>query len=361
MFSPIPAEPFWLAGDAHARGLGQASLPATSADAVRRAVYGRLDTAATLLARPDSKAFLAAQMVLLRDLDPDGAAELDGIGAGFAIAPAELLAYLHLGVLAERAEDGCSTFVHGGAAPLLAKNRDYRGEHAALQRVFRHRDPARPGEDIICVGSLGSPGAFSSGMNSHGLALVDTHVGTRDHGPGLLRYFLMTRLLWHCRTVAEALAEIRRLPHAGGGTITLADAAGAHAAVELGHAATAIVDDPRPYRVRTNHFCAEAPRQAFLPGTRDPQAENSIGRRRRLQLWLAGCPDLPGAAEAAAMLACHGEPALCRHGEDGGSGTISAALFAPASGILYFCPENPCSGHWYFHTIGPAAEVQGEL
>ena len=104
------------------------------------------------------------------------------------------------------------------------KNRDYRGEHGALQQVFRHRDPERGARVLLCVGSLGSPGAFSSGINSDGLAVADTQIGTRDHGIGWLRYFLMTALLRECGCVADALAFIAAVPHAGGGSLVLGDA-----------------------------------------------------------------------------------------------------------------------------------------
>src|SRR3546814_3909336 len=72
-------------------------------------------------------------------------------------------------------------------------------------------------------------------MNSGGLALADTAVATTDHGVGWLRYFLMTRLLARHATVAAALEDIRGLAHAGGGSLVLADASGALAAVDLGH------------------------------------------------------------------------------------------------------------------------------
>jgi hypothetical protein len=365
-FDPTPGVPALLRGGSFERGRAQADLPDTDAVAVRAAIALRLGEGAAALATPAACDFLAGQERMLRAIDPEGAAELDGIADGFGLPSGQVLAYLHLGVVNEMAEEGCSTFAHAGdgRAPLLAKNRDYRGEHAALQRVFLHRDPARPGWDMLCVGSLGSPGAFSSGMNAHGLALVDTAVSTRDHGPGLLRYFLMTRLLRQCRDVPEALAEIGRVPHAGGGTMTLDDAAGRHAAVELGHRRTAIEAEPAPHRSRTNHFLLDGPREAFMDGRQDPGAANTGARLARIRVWLAGLTAAPSPADAARLLSAHGEDggaALCRHGEDGTSATISGAVFAPASRTLYFCPGNPCSGRWLTYGLDRAAEVTGVL
>ncbi|MCP8937508.1 C45 family autoproteolytic acyltransferase/hydrolase [Alsobacter sp. SYSU M60028] len=349
MFAPEPARPVLLLGDARARGLAQAAAPGTDAEAVRAAVRLRLDLAAALLDRVDVRAFLAAQEDMLDAVDPEGADEMDGIAEGFAIDRQTLLAYLHLGVLGDFT-DGCSAFAHsgGGVAPLLVKNRDYRGEHAALQRVFLHRDPARPGADMLLVGSLGSPGAFSSGMNARGLALVDTHVGSSDHGLGLLRYFLMTRLLRRCADVGEALDEIAALPQAGGGTMVLCDRAGRHAAVELGHRATGVEADARPWRARTNHFLLDPTRASFRAHRSDPMATSTTGRLARIEAALAGFDRPPVPADAARLMAGHadGGEALCRHGQDGDSLTISTSVFAPAEAKLYFSPQRPCAGRW---------------
>jgi len=267
------------------------------------------------------------------------------------LEPVALLAYLHLGLLADLATDGCSAWSWGGTpvrGTVLVKNRDYRGEHAALQRVFLHRDPWRPGRAVLTVGSLGSPGAFSSGMNAQGLALVDTHVSTIDHGPGLLRYFLMTRLLWSCGSVEEALAMIADAPHAGGGTIVLADRSGACASVELGYRNHAI-ETRVPFTVRTNHFLSQACAPFWLPSAKDPMAASSKGRLARLEAWLADRDEAPRLDEIASLMGSHAEgdrEALCRHGEDGDARTISCAVFAPAERRLYFSPCEPCAGVW---------------
>ncbi|MBL6431104.1 MAG: hypothetical protein HPM95_07335 [Alphaproteobacteria bacterium] len=59
--------------------------------------------------------------------------------------------------------------------------------------MARHSGPDIATGSMLCVGSLGSPGAYSSGMNARGLMLADTQIGARTHRVGWLRYFLMTR------------------------------------------------------------------------------------------------------------------------------------------------------------------------
>ncbi|MGO4571217.1 C45 family autoproteolytic acyltransferase/hydolase [Microvirga sp. 2TAF3] len=346
-----PAAPVLLIGDAYTRGRAQAHCGEPLVAAVQSAIDTRLAQARNLLETPSVCAFLGEQARLLQILDPESAAEVNGISDGFGRSVDSVLAYLHLGILADLATDGCSAWSWGTSAsggPLLVKNRDYRGEHALLQRVFLHRDPSRQGKAILCVGSLGSPGAFSSGMNAHGFALADTHVSTRDHGPGLLRYFLMTRLLWNCSSVEEALRTIADVPHAGGGTIVMTDASGACAAVELGHR-THAVETCTPYVVRTNHFLSPECAPSWFPVASDPMATSTKGRYARLRSWLAAQDDCPPLSEVATLMGAHGEDgqeALCRHGEDGDARTISCSIFAPAELRLYFSSREPCAGKW---------------
>lgn len=346
-----PGVPVALVGNAYARGRAQAHCGEHLIAAVQSAIDTRLAQAEGLLEKPPVRAFLDEQNRLLGSLDPDSAAEIEGLADGFQRSPESIIAYLHLGILGDFARDGCSAWSWGSSAshgPILVKNRDYRGEHTLLQRVFLHRDPGQPGKAVLCVGSLGSPGAFSSGMNADGLALVDTHVSTRDHGPGLLRYFLMTRLLWTCRSVEEALQVIAEVPHAGGGTVVMADASGACAAIELGHRAWA-AETGGPYVARTNHFLSPECAPSWLPSASDPMAVSTKGRHARIQSWLEALDDGPGPAEAAALMATHsddGQEALCRHGEDGDARTISCAIFAPAQLRLYFSSREPCAGVW---------------
>ena len=346
-----PATPVLLSGNAYERGCAQAACAVDLIPAVQTAIDTRLTAAAALLEQPRIRLYLDRQAELLRAIDPDGAAELAGIADGFRRPFGAVLAYLHLGVLADFAVDGCSAWSWGAggpSGPLVVKNRDYRGEHVRLQRVFLHRDPHRPGEAILCVGSLGSPGAFSSGMNAHGLALVDTQVSTSDHGPGLLRYFLMTRLLWQCRSVSEALQMISEVPHAGGGTLVLGDATGACAAVELRHRAWA-AESGATYAMRTNHFLTPECAPFWIAPDEEGAVASTKGRHARLQSWLAGRGGCPTLEEAAEIMGSHredGQEALCRHGEDGDSLTISCAIFAPAELRLYFSDGKPCAGKW---------------
>ncbi|MGE0723059.1 MAG: C45 family autoproteolytic acyltransferase/hydrolase [Alphaproteobacteria bacterium] len=288
--------------------------------------------------------------------------EIEGIADGFGLGAADVFDYLHASILADPrapADDGCTVIaatLPGGGA-VVAKNRDYRAEHVAIQRVFHHVDPAWGGREMLCVGSLGSPGNFSSGINSDGLAVADTHVSTTDHGTGMHRFFLLTWLLAHAATVEAALAAIRSMPHAGGGVLALGDAAGAVAAVELGHRASEIEHAAAGRIGRTNHFVGAATAGPCADAGDGDGRANSIARLDHLRRALDADP--PATADAsAAILSRHaaaGAPALCRHGGDDLSSTISSHVYDTRTRTLVYSGAQPCHGVWQRHGFGARA------
>lgn len=340
-----------LTGNAFARGKGQGVVQ-DRAEQVRAATLGRVATArAEGLIDAEAEAYLIAQRAFHVRTDPEGLAELDGIAAGFGLDPAEMFVHLHLGTLRDlkggaRLEDGCSAWAAGEGpdGPLVVKNRDFSGTHLGIQTVARHEGPDVTTGAMLCLGSLGSPGAYSSGINLRGLALADTQVAVKTHRVGWLRYFLMGRVLARCATVAEALALIRAHPHAGGGTLVMADAQGATASVELGASGPQVTEGPVVWR--TNHYVSPALQQDTLLPQGDVIASNSTRRfacladRLPRQVWDIG--------QAKALMATHeadGAP-ICQHGTEDGTMTIASAVYSCAAPRLLMCPQNPCSGDW---------------
>ncbi|WP_349357514.1 C45 family peptidase [Stappia sp.] len=356
--------PLSLTGPPRARGAGQAAQAARSG--VTRAAVAEATLARVSQARADglidaeAERYLAAQRDFAETQDPASMEELRGIAEGFGLDLDDLFAHLHLGILRDLAqgaradEDGCSALALVGddAGPLVAKNRDFAGTHLGVQSVARHEGPDIDTGALLCVGSLGAPGAYSSGMNAAGLVLVDTQVGVRRHRVGWLRYFLMTRILATCRTVDDAVRLVRARPHAGGGTLVLADAQGASAAIELG-AETVAVERAAPVW-RTNHFVSRELAGDTLPARDDRVAENSRRRFAALEAQLPGTP--PTAAALMRLMAQHADETphagpLCQHPAGDDARTISSTVYCVADHRLYFHEGNPCRGDWTHFTL----------
>lgn len=353
-----PALPLLLRGDAHGRGLAQAALNPDMVEPVRHAIRHRLAETGTALARDDVRRFIGAQRVHTQAHYPEILAEIAGIAEGFGLPEGQVFDYLHcssamdIAALPEHDPDGCTSFAlatpaHGA---LLAKNRDYRNEHVAIQRVVRHVDPAWNGRELLVIGSLGSPGNFSSGINNAGLAVADTASRTTDMGPGFHRYFLLTWLLVHCASVDEALAAIRRITHTGSGLLVLADETGAVASVELGHRRVGIERAAAGRTGRTNHFVTSTMTSYNLNVVDSaPSRANSARRWTALQPLLAGLPGNAVPGDAALLLRHHdplGHAGFCRHGGGDLSTTIAGAIYATRDRTLHAAFGQPCTAPW---------------
>ncbi len=202
---------------------------------------------------------------------------------------------------------------------------------------------------VLCVGSLGAPGAYSSGINRAGLAVVDTAIRSRAYRPGWLRYFAMTRLLWECATVGEALDFLRSVPHAGGGSVVLGDRHGHVAAAEFPDGVVSI--EAADSVARTNHFLSSHARTAPPPA--DANESNSTARLRYLRAHLEA-RGVPSTVDAAAeLMSAHGGDgeALCRHGKGDDVRTVSTAIFLTAARELVYAPDYPCRSQWRRYSV----------
>lgn len=350
-----PDAPLLLRGDPYGRGRAQAQLRPDLIDHVRHAVRHRLEETGAALETAQVRSFIRGQHAFTAEHYPEILAEIEGIADGFGLPPATIFDYLHCSSAAdiaartEHEPEGCTAFAAtAGEGAVVAKNRDYRPQHIPIQQVMHHADPAWGGREILVVGSLGSPGNFSSGMNSDGLALADTASRTTDMGVGFHRYFLMTWLLVNCGSVDEALAAIRRTTHTGSGLLVLGDASGAVAAVELGHGRVGF-DNRSSGRVgRANHFVTPAMRGRNLR-VPDSAASRANSERRFASLLplLDGLDEPVDLPAAAALLSRHGaDDAFCRHGGADLATTIAGAVYLTAERRLLAVLGHPCSDTW---------------
>lgn len=345
-----------LAGSAYARGVAQASDPAVTEEQIHQAVVAPLRQAEEDgLLNSDARRFLKEQCKYNQAHAPLSLEEVQGIARGFNLAFDDLFAYLHLGTLrdlnnsAPSQMDGCSAWatLNADAGATTVKNRDFSGHHVDVQRLSVHTGPDLSAGPMLCLGSLGAPGAYSSGMNASGLAIADTQIGTSRHGVGVLRYFLMTELLRQCDSVEAALSWINRHHHAGGGSLILADPFTV-AAVELGTTEVSIERGETVFR--TNHFISPALAETTLHRHGYGIDENSRQRFDYLSETLPG-KSWP-LADIQKLMACHasaeqGGAPLCQHPDSSGSRTLSSVVFQSQTRRAYYLAGNPCSAQWH--------------
>ena len=338
--------PLLLIGPPQERGAAQAARRPDLVSSVRAAARRRQEETAAARGLETVRRYLDRQFAFAAERCAPELAEVQGIAQAFGLDPRAVFDGLHASAIADlAAADGCTAWAAGGReGALLAKNRDIRADLWALQAVMLHVDAGHPMRAVLCVGSLGAPGAYSSGMNRAGLAVADTAIRASSYETGWLRYFAMTRLLWECARVDEALDFLGSVPHTGGGSVLLGDRHGNVAAVEFAGGAPAV--ERADCVTRTNHFIA--PGAAPAPGPADPNGSSSPARLRFLRTCLEGDGAAPTAAAAAQFMAAHAgdDAALCRHGDGDQVRTVSTAIFMTQTRELLFAPDYPCLGRW---------------
>jgi predicted choloylglycine hydrolase len=256
--------------------------------------------------------------------------------------------YLEDLLLTKTQSEGCTVWAASRAAtragvPLLAKNRDFYEAHIPM-RVIAYAAP-REGYRYIYATSAGSPGVYSSGMNECGLAIADTHVSSRDLGPGLARFSLMMNILERCARTADALAYLQSVRCMGAGNLTLADADGACAVVENGFRVCGFITPLQDIIVATNHFVSAelCDANVFRNSTTYDETRARYATARALLEKARGAID---SAYAKRVAAHHDTTALCRHRPLNDADTISAAIYLPAQRRLLFCNGWPCQGSY---------------
>ncbi len=286
-------------------------------------------------------------------------AMIEGIAEALELSTEQLFEYALASYLEDRMfartrQDGCTVWAAAGnatvdAMPLLVKNRDYNEGHIPM-RAVAHAAP-QPGYRYIYVTSAGSPGVFSSGMNERGLAVADTHVRSRDIGPGLARYTLMMELLEQQSSVRDAVAFLERVTSMGAGNLVLLDAQGEMAVFENGYRRNGLVAPTDDVIVATNHFVSAEMREAHVQADAPNGYDETLGRHATayaLLRQLRGSLDVKRAQQIASY---HGATAICRHRPQNESDSISAAIYLPARRQLLFCNGWPCQGSYETYTL----------
>ena len=229
----------------------------------------------------------------------------------------------------------------GADGPALVRNYDF-----PLAVVSPQIESTRWfGREVISKGQRPWGGCLD-GMNADGLVASLTFGGSAAQGEGFAIILIVRYVLETCRTAAEAVAALCRIPVAQSQNVTVLDKAGRHATVYMGPGRTPAVTQAR---VCANHQDADP---GPLPSA---HAAGSIARQQAAQNQLGR----PGASLADLVNAFQSAPI---HSRQASSPTVYGAVYRPeALTVDYVWP-----GHVMRQGIGafkPGAYVHdyGEL
>lgn len=297
---------------------------------------------------------------------------LEGLAEGFGVCASEVYGFgafeVESGVVGFRM--GCTALAvspsqTSSGAPRLAYNHDFPtvfGPHLILRRS----GPQGPHlARSLCLTYEIAVGAIA-GVNEHGLAVTVNQVlarAPRRRRPALLPTFLVQDCLDHCHSVADAVTRLRALPVPVGSALTLVDAGGDRAVVEVapaGHAVHRPGGDDQLLVTFNAYRCAETEVQQIPVGAQgiglatgyDLHAAN-IERQRRFDELTTDHTGARAWTDDAlhAILADHdggapGSNTLCRHDTFLGGDTIVSALLDPAARTLRARRGFACAGPW---------------
>lgn len=304
---------------------------------------------------------------------PEQAERMAGISEGSGLAPS----LLHLGLAAELLLNrvhwlpgACSAIAVSGAksknGALIGKNFDYPpGFRAGF--CVRRSSPLK-GYRSIDVTVVPLAGCHS-GVNEAGLAVTYNYGYAQEDGPAPLPITLLVqRMLERCATVAEATELARTSPRSGGALLTVADANGATAVIELSPLRCAVRPAEEGVSRCANHYLSpelcpiDVPHSAvYGPHTVAPLRGERVhlsSEKRMDELGrLAAASEPFGPDEVERLLRDHGggergsDLTICRHGHY--YSTTCSVVLLPGERALRVLFDSPCQRQFIEHRLEP--------
>jgi predicted choloylglycine hydrolase len=204
----------------------------------------------------------------------------------------------------------CSAIMSSG---VYGRNYDFKPRHygARFAVVQARGSYASIGASELLTGRL-------DGMNQHGLVIGLHRVSKRPRYPGLSSVLIVRTILDQCASTAEAVAMLRRIPHAMQYNYSLLGAEGAAAVVEAGPGSVAVRTGA--WLACTNHF------QSPLLQPLNRRAAHSQARLPPLEAWAAGGLS----AEEVFMALNRSTSPAFHHGYLKGAGTLHTIVCEPS-------------------------------
>jgi len=236
--------------------------------------------------------------------------EIEGLADGLGV-PLERAVY-QFGNGGQRPPiGGCSAVMSNG---VYGRNYDYRARYYEARLAL-----IQPRGYYASFGASHQLSGRLDGMNEHGLCIGLHLIKMRPRFPGLFCALINRMVLDQCATTAEAVALLRRLPHAMQYNYSLLDAQGDAAVVEASPGAVAVRTGD--WLACTNHF------QSALLRPLNRRSRHSEQRLPPLEHWAR---QQLSVEQTFASLNNSRSPAFF-HGYLRGSGTLHTIAAVPAA------------------------------
>jgi len=193
---------------------------------------------------------------------PEIIEEIRGIADGNE-AEFEFLCALILSMYCYDTNVHCSCFAyHNGEKTVLGRNSDFL---VSIEKLYMNVMYELDGVYRF-TGNTTAFVEMEDGVNEYGLAVGLTFVPIKEVKPGFNVGIILRYLLEKCKTVEEAVIAIKKLPIASGGTLTIADATGEIAVVEIAPDYVHINRKHEGYIFSTNFFRSDELNKLNLQG-----------------------------------------------------------------------------------------------
>lgn len=244
--------------------------------------------------------------------------------------------------------EGCTNiaFADGPDGPIWGKNND--GLAPGKQRPVCGRLVRRDDGIPLLIFTFCGMVATTDGMNAEGLAVGHSSVGSifqqSDHHVPIRLWAY--EAMMHSRTTAEFARYMASLPTRGKGySILCVDRHGNTCSIE---APCPIMQVRRPEAEHRHMNCVnyyQLPVLANADRRSEAGKHNAEARRRLLDQKLNEEIDF-SLEDMKKLLRYHGEPSICRHGEQDGSYTEYAMIGLPQSGQVLVLSGCPCENEF---------------
>jgi hypothetical protein len=242
-----------------------------------------------------------------------------------------------------------------GGAQLLY-NHDFPARFSRYL-IVRRATPADGYATVVLTYPLGV--GCVAGVNDQGLLVSYNHAFATDFhdGPGMLPSVLSQDCLERCATVQEAIELFETTPSTNGGIVTVADAAGERAAIELSCTQTRVRRADGPALVSFNKYghadmeAVEVPLEAVATGVVSGLwlHETNIERQRRIDVLVDHAPAVWDQPFVESVMGDHdgaagGNLTLCRHYDMGD--TLATVILDSATRTLRVSWGHACAANY---------------